>query len=197
MMKQRIFFVAAFAISFLIGISFSTPDTSNVYGMGRSETVIGEWLKTRKENGQTFSQYRKSKPNVLAGRRRKLYVQPIGEFTKTDDELIAASAEFLSIYFNCEVVTNETLPETVIPDSAQRTHPRATYWMKFWRRNFPRMRLHRSRLRNQICGLVKAGISYLVTPHFVIESAFGRWPELAIRKKVRPRKRNACYVRSK
>ena len=89
--------------------------------LGKPEA--GQWLATHNEKGQTFSQYRKSKPNVLAGRRRKLYVQPIGDFTETDVELIAASAEFLSIYFNCEVVTNETLSESVIPESAQRTHP--------------------------------------------------------------------------
>ena len=83
----------------------------------------GEWLKTHRENGQTFAQYRKSNPNVLKGRRRKLYVQPIGDFTDTDNELIATSAEFLGIYFQCEVVINETLEEAIIPDSAQRTHP--------------------------------------------------------------------------
>lgn len=83
----------------------------------------GEWLKTHKEKGQTFAQYRKSQPNVLEGRRRKLYVQPIGKFTETDNELISTSAEFLSIYFQCEVVINETLPESVVPDSAQREHP--------------------------------------------------------------------------
>ncbi|QEG25210.1 archaemetzincin [Mariniblastus fucicola] len=83
----------------------------------------GDWLETHREKGQTFSQYRKSKPNVLSGRRRKLYVQPIGDFTETDNGLISTSAEFLSIYFQCEVIVNETLPESVIPDSAQRTHP--------------------------------------------------------------------------
>ncbi len=85
--------------------------------------TAGQWLKTHQEKGQTFSQYHKSEPNVLSGRRRKLYVQPIGDFTETDNELIATSAEFLSIYFNCEVITNDTLPESIIPESAQRTHP--------------------------------------------------------------------------
>ncbi len=83
----------------------------------------GQWLETHKEKGQSFSNYHKSEPNVFSGRRRKLYVQPIGDFTESDIELIAASAEFLSIYFNCEVTTNETLPETIVPDDAQRSHP--------------------------------------------------------------------------
>jgi archaemetzincin len=83
----------------------------------------GQWLPTHKEPGQTFSQYQKSRPNVLTRRRNKLYVQPIGKFTDTDNELIKTSSEFLSIYFQCEVVVNETLPESVIPASAQRQHP--------------------------------------------------------------------------
>lgn len=83
----------------------------------------GEWLKTHKEAGQTFSKYRKSQPNVLSGRRRKLYVQPIGDFTETDQSLISTSADFLSIYFQCEVIIKERLSETIIPDSAQREHP--------------------------------------------------------------------------
>jgi archaemetzincin len=70
-----------------------------------------------------MQRYFRSRPNVLSGQRRKLYIQPIGEFTETDVDLIAKSAEFLSLYFNCEVVTNETLSESTIPDSAQRTHP--------------------------------------------------------------------------
>lgn len=143
MTKRRILFVVLLTIAIPVCTLFSAAECLALQTQrGLSVTKIkrtipklrslhtklgkpkdGQWLKTHKENGQTFSQYLKSKPNVLAGRRRKLYVQPIGEFTETDDELIAASAEFLSIYFNCEVVTNETLPESTIPESAQRTHP--------------------------------------------------------------------------
>lgn len=83
----------------------------------------GQWLATHDEKGQSLQQYMRSKPNVLSGQRRKLYVQPIGDFSDTDNELIKISAEFLSIYFNCEVVTNKTLAESEIPESAQRTHP--------------------------------------------------------------------------
>ena len=83
----------------------------------------GDWLSTHREAGQTFSQYQKSRPNVLTRRRNKLYVQPIGNFTDTDVELIKTSSEFLAIYFQCEVEVKKTLPESVVPDSAQREHP--------------------------------------------------------------------------
>lgn len=137
---QKIIFIVALtlACAFALASNCEAFQAANGIGLSKIKRTIpklrslhskpekpkdGEWLKTHRENGQTFSQYRKSKPNVLSGRRRKLYIQPIGEFTETDTELIAASAEFLGIYFQCEVVTNETLAESVIPDSAQRTHP--------------------------------------------------------------------------
>lgn len=88
-----------------------------------SKPEPGQWLATHNEKGQTFAQYLKIRPNVLTVSRNKLYVQPIGTFRETEKKLIAASAEFLSIYFNCRVETLATKPESVIPSTAQRTHP--------------------------------------------------------------------------
>ena len=83
----------------------------------------GEWLDAHDEDGQTFKQYLRIRPNVLTAERNRLYVQPIGEFNAKQNELITLSAEFLSSYFNCEVTTLKTKPETILPDSAQRQHP--------------------------------------------------------------------------
>jgi archaemetzincin len=83
----------------------------------------GQWLETHKEKGQSFNQYLRIRPNVLTIERSKLYVQPIGDFTETDQKLINTSAEFLSIYFNCEVEILETRLEDRFPETAQRKHP--------------------------------------------------------------------------
>ena len=83
----------------------------------------GEWLDNHKERGQTFAQYVRIRPNVLSAARNKLYVQPIGEFTDKQKELVTLSAEYLSLYFNCEVKTLETKSESIIPASAKRVHP--------------------------------------------------------------------------
>ena len=87
------------------------------------EPKAGEWLETHEEDGQTYLQYARSRPNVLTHRRKTLYVQPIGDFDDTQQELVKTSAEFLGIYFNCAVTTLETKPESEIPEEAQREHP--------------------------------------------------------------------------
>ena len=87
------------------------------------EPEPGQWLESHEEKGQTFLQYVRSKPNVLTEGRNKLYIQPIGEFSEKKTELVTLSAEFLSLYFNCEVVTQEAKDESIIPDSARRVHP--------------------------------------------------------------------------
>ena len=87
------------------------------------EPEPGEWLATHKEDGQTFQQFVRIKPNILTRQRNKLYIQPIGEFSEKQTELIKLSHEFLGIYFNCKVETLETKSEKDIPAEAQRDHP--------------------------------------------------------------------------
>lgn len=83
----------------------------------------GEWLAEHKEAGQTFSQYLRSKPNGLTAKRKCLYVQPIGSFTDKQTVLVEKSAEFLSLYFQCEVKILPTMDEGKIPSKAKRKHP--------------------------------------------------------------------------
>jgi archaemetzincin len=83
----------------------------------------GEWLDSHKEPGQTFSQYASKKPNVLRPQRNKLYIQPIGEFSHKQNEIIEASREYMSLYFQCEAVILDPIDESVIPESAKRIHP--------------------------------------------------------------------------
>ena len=87
------------------------------------EPKPGEWLSSHDEKGQTFAQYARIRPNVLTRRRNKLYIQPIGNFSPKQVELIKLSNEFLGIYFNCPVETLATKTEKEIPAKAQRKHP--------------------------------------------------------------------------
>lgn len=83
----------------------------------------GEWLATHEERGQTYAQYVRSRPNVLTRERNVLYVQPIGEFSETQQRLVTLTAEYLTIYFNCDVKVLDTKSEQTIPAAAQRNHP--------------------------------------------------------------------------
>ena len=83
----------------------------------------GQWLDTHKEKGQIFSQYVRIRPNVLTPRRNKLYIQPIGTFSKSQQEIIKLSGEFLAIYHQCESVVLDSIEASTIPESARRIHP--------------------------------------------------------------------------
>jgi archaemetzincin len=87
------------------------------------DPTAGQWLAHHKEPGQTFAQYLRIRPNQLTRQRNKLYVQPIGKFSRKQQAMIKLSAEFLSIYYNCPVKILETKNETEIPASTQRNHP--------------------------------------------------------------------------
>ena len=83
----------------------------------------GDWLASHKESGQTFRQYLRANPVTLTKKRNKLYVQPIGEFNKKQTEIIELAAEFMKIYFGCEVVVNKSFTSKDFPERAKRVHP--------------------------------------------------------------------------
>ncbi len=83
----------------------------------------GDWLASHKEPGQTFEQYLRCRPVTPQGKRRIIYVQPLGDFTKTQRKIVTLSADFMSRYFNRPVKISETLPLSIVPAKARRTHP--------------------------------------------------------------------------
>ncbi len=83
----------------------------------------GDWLAQHKESGQTFRQYLLSKPVTPTGKRRTLYVQPLGDFTKTQRKIVDLTADFLGRYFQLPVKVAADMPLSVIPANARRVHP--------------------------------------------------------------------------
>jgi len=83
----------------------------------------GDWLAQHPEGGQTFDQYLSSRPNRPGERRTTLYIQPIGDFTKAQEQLVKDSAELMGIVFGLPVKTLDRLPDAAIPASARRVHP--------------------------------------------------------------------------
>lgn len=83
----------------------------------------GDWLASHHEEGQTFAQYVRSKPVKLTRQRSKLYVQPIGKFEGKKRDVVNLAAEFMGIYFGCEVVINDEIAADTFPDKAKRVHP--------------------------------------------------------------------------
>jgi len=83
----------------------------------------GDWLASHEEAGQTFAEYIRSDPVTPTGRRKVIYVQPLGPFTKKQREIVELSADYLGRYFNRPVKIKKNLPISIIPPKARRTHP--------------------------------------------------------------------------
>ena len=83
----------------------------------------GEWLWHHEEPGQTFAEYQASRPVRATGQRRVLYIQPIGEFTGTQQKILNRTTEYMHLYFGLRVKRRPTLSLDVIPEKARRVHP--------------------------------------------------------------------------
>ena len=83
----------------------------------------GDWLVSHPEAGQTFQQYLACDPVTPQGKRSVLYVQPLGDLTAGQRKVVVLSAEYLGLFYGCEVKVQEDVPLSVIPEGARRTHP--------------------------------------------------------------------------
>ncbi|MCX7702623.1 MAG: archaemetzincin, partial [Planctomycetota bacterium] len=83
----------------------------------------GDWLDQHSERGQTFRQYLRSKPYIPDEKQNVIYIQPLGEFTPAHRRIVQLTAEFVELCFGFKVETKESLPISLIPDSARRRHP--------------------------------------------------------------------------
>ncbi len=83
----------------------------------------GDWLSHHREPGQTFRQYIRSGPVRPDATRRVIYIQPLGEFTKTQRRVVTLTADFVGRYFNLPVKVQADLPLSLVPPGARRTHP--------------------------------------------------------------------------
>jgi len=82
-----------------------------------------DWLAHHHEPGQTFREYSESDPVTPQGERSVIYLQPLGEFTETQREMITITADFMSRFYHRPVRIPEDIPLSTIPNEARRRHP--------------------------------------------------------------------------
>jgi archaemetzincin len=78
-----------------------------------------DWLAEHKEPGQTFPQFRSQN----AGRnydKAFLYIQPLGDFTKEEEQIVQDAAEALQIFYGLKTKFLTALPSSVVPKEARR-----------------------------------------------------------------------------
>jgi archaemetzincin len=82
-----------------------------------------DWLSVHPEPGQTFEEYRRSNPIRPHGRRDSIYIQPLGEFSSPQREVVEGTAEFTALFYDAPVRTREAISLAEIPSNARRRHP--------------------------------------------------------------------------
>jgi archaemetzincin len=67
------------------------------------EPGSNDWLANFAEAGQTFEQFVGSQPNHPDARRKKLYLQPLGDFRRSDGPPLDQLRQFMAAFFMMEV----------------------------------------------------------------------------------------------
>ncbi|MDB5339228.1 MAG: hypothetical protein JWN70_4847 [Planctomycetaceae bacterium] len=80
----------------------------------------GDWLAEHKEDGQTFEQYLVRRPSPAPGELTTLYIQPIGDFGKTQQVIVATTARCLGLFYSRPVKMLPSIGLEAIPQDAQR-----------------------------------------------------------------------------
>jgi archaemetzincin len=86
--------------------------------LGKPES--GDWLDQHPELGQTYQAYLRSRPVRADGRRSVIYVQPLGDFTRSQRKIVDLATECLGLYFQLPVKSRAPLSLDVIPQTARR-----------------------------------------------------------------------------
>jgi archaemetzincin len=79
-----------------------------------------EWLAVHNEKGQPFGTYIKIKPVKATEPRTKLYLQPIGQFSAAEKQLIQYLANYLTIFFGLDTIINPEIDDEMVPPTSRR-----------------------------------------------------------------------------
>ena len=80
----------------------------------------GDWLERHKEPGQTFDEYLRSSPVTLHGKRKIIYVQPLGDFKPDEKTIMDLTVDYMGRFFATEIKVLDPIPLSMIPDKAKR-----------------------------------------------------------------------------
>lgn len=79
-----------------------------------------DWLSVHEEPGQSLQAYLAAGPVTAWGRRRVIYIQPLGPFSTAQRRVLERTAVFLGLYFGLPARIRPDLPATLIPAKARR-----------------------------------------------------------------------------
>ena len=126
----RVVFMISMTVLFLVQPVFaeSFDFTKIISSLKPLDKGLGEpnsqdWLANHPEQGQTFSEYITDNDLKKHVKEKVIYVQPIGRFTKNERRILAATAEFLGLYYGLNCKIKADLSETLVPFESTRINP--------------------------------------------------------------------------
>ncbi len=133
-MKPRVLFALAVLV-LACQKSKETPTDETRYfdALEANDTKLptpapGDWLYDHPEKGQTFVQY-KRKVSVPDVHLTRIYLMPIGSFTKEQQAVMEQVRLYASRYFQRDVVMMPTLSDSGIPQSKRRPRDFGEQWL--------------------------------------------------------------------
>jgi archaemetzincin len=85
-----------------------------------SPPVVGQWLYEHKEPGQPFDKYILIDPVSPNETQKLIYLQPIGEFTKQQNEVVKFTADYIQMFFNLKTIILPVISDESIPAKSRR-----------------------------------------------------------------------------
>lgn len=83
----------------------------------------GDWLESFQENGQNFDEYLKCNPTLPTAERKTIYIQPIGDFTEKQREILQITADYMKAFYNLPVKLNAEQKLENVPKEMERKNP--------------------------------------------------------------------------
>lgn len=82
-----------------------------------------DWLASFKEPGQTFEEYINVNPTLPTSERQTIYIQPMGEFTASQEKILNLTAEYMKAFYNLPVKLNPIVKLEDVPKEMKRENP--------------------------------------------------------------------------
>jgi len=82
--------------------------------------IPGEWLYHNKEMQQYPHQYLAAHPSILDEKRNKIYIQPIGSFTKAQWKILGVTADYLEVFYEVDVTVLDSISVERVPKKNRR-----------------------------------------------------------------------------
>lgn len=104
---------------------FSCKEKDEFWKLASSDVLLGapkpgEWLADHPEKGQTFEEYSKLKPMKPSKERNKIYILPMGDFTKQESKIVDLTVEYISLFYGIETIRMKTIKDDLVPKDKRR-----------------------------------------------------------------------------